>query len=147
MELARLASSKQQASTPCWSAEEQGSRNRKKSYHAIRDGFPQFSREQLFFRSDPHRSETVIFGPFGPRALREIRCPGQKQKNEGKKLQRCPGWLSATFFQFTFRPTGPPLAGKTRNTRILGHFGLGRLLALRAIPGPGRKRKVAGSRC
>ena len=63
------ASSKQQLDPrgPFWAPEQQGSRNRKKKcYHAIRDGFPQLSRKQLFFQSDPHRSETVIWWYFGP---------------------------------------------------------------------------------
>ena len=43
-----------------------------------------------------------------------------------------------TFYVLTDRnPTG----GKTQNRRILGHFGLGRPLALRGIPGTGGKNR------
>ena len=39
-------------------------KSRKKCYHAIRDGFPQLSREPLFFRSDPQvvrNGDLVVF--------------------------------------------------------------------------------------
>ena len=44
-------------------------------------------------------------------------------------------------------PDRTPTGGKLQNTGILGHFGLGRPLALIEIPGLGRKRKNAISRC
>ena len=46
-----------------------------------------------------------------------------------------------------FCPTGPTGAGNRKIRGVLGHFGLGRPLAFREIPGPGRNRKNANSRC
>ena len=40
-----------------------------------------------------------------------------------------------------------PAGEKSQNMGLLGHFGLGSALALREIPGPGRNRKNANSRC
>ena len=47
------------------------------------------------------------------------------------------------FFMFYVLVDWTPMGGKSRNTGVLGHFGLGRLLALGEIPGVGRKRKIA----
>ena len=42
-----------------------GPKTGKKCDHAIRDTFPQLSRGQLFFRSDPPRPESAIYWYFG----------------------------------------------------------------------------------
>ena len=49
--------------------------------------------------------------------------------------------VARNFLTFYVLAGQTPRGGKTRNTRILGHFGLGWPLALEEIPGPGRKRK------
>ena len=49
--------------------------------------------------------------------------------------------VARNFLTFYVLAGQTPTGGKTRNTRILGHFGLGWPLALEEIPGPGRKRK------
>ena len=50
----------------------------KKCYHAIRDGFEQLLRDELFFWSDPRRAETVLQWYFG--------C-GQRSRTTGLNLR------------------------------------------------------------
>ena len=82
----------------------------------------------------------------GPGALREILGQAENRKTQftgarGPKTEKKVTLLSeivvrnfVTVYVLTDRnPTG----GKTRNTRIFGHFSLGRPLALREIPGAG----------
>ena len=64
-----------------------------------------------------------------------------------KKGTTLSGMAVGNFFALYVLTDRTPTGGKTRNMKILGHFGLGRQLALEEILGPGRKRKVAISRC
>ena len=152
MELARLAAS-QPASQPASKQlcralfgpqSNRGHEVEKKCHHPIRDGFPQLSLEQLFFGRTPTWSETVSywdFGPFWAAGTDKIPGLGEKQKKRhfpvlgvpkwGKKIPRCPGWLSAAFLQFTFLSTRPPRAGNHEIRGFWAIFGLGRPLALR----------------
>ena len=50
------------------------------------------------------------------------------------------------FFTFYVLAERTPTGGKSQNTGISGHFGLGRPLALTEIPGLGRNRKNVTSR-
>ena len=58
----------------------------KKCYRAIRDGFPQLSREQVFFRSDPHvvgNGGLVGFWPvLGRRHLEKFRARAENSKTQ-----------------------------------------------------------------
>ena len=151
MELARLASKQQVNSKqlapqgPFWAQSNKGPKIKQKCYHAIRDGFQQLSREQFFFLSDHHRSETVIwwgFGLFwaegtwrnsgtGPKT-KKTQFPGDRGPETEKKSYHgirdgCPQ-LSLTVYVLAHRtPTG----GKSRNGGISGHFGPGPRLAIR----------------
>ena len=69
MELGRLAS--KQATSPILGPflvrRAEGARKSRKQIHAIRDKFPQLSREQLFFRSDPQvvgNGDLVVAGTY-----------------------------------------------------------------------------------
>ena len=91
--------------------------------------------------------------PLGqPLARREI--PGGKQENTVSRNQghfwgekaRHPKSFSPelrNFFILYVLANRTPTGGKSRNTRFLGHFGLGQPLALREIPG--RKQKTTNS--
>ena len=79
---------------------------------------------------------TGILGHFGlgrPSALREIMGAGWKQgktlfpgaRGPEIEIPHYPGWLSATFLQFMFRPTGPPRAGNHKTLGFLGRTALG----------------------
>ena len=74
--------------------------SKKKCYHAIRDGFPQFLREHLFSRSDPHvvgNGDFLGFRPvLGRGYLEKFRARAENRKMQfpgarallGKKI--CP---------------------------------------------------------
>ena len=167
MELARLASkqaaSKQQASSagPFLRPGATGvPKLKKKCNHAIRDGFPQLSRGQFFVRLEPHvvgNGDLLGFGPvLGRGHLEKFRAQAKNRKTQfpdargpktEKKVSTLFGIVVRNFLTFTVLTDRSPTGGKTRSTRILGHFGLGGPLALREIAGPGRKRKIAISRC
>ena len=59
----------------------------KKCYHAIRDGFPQLFREQLFFGRTPTGRNRCFSGILGLRDLREI-SPKNVRGPRGKKVVR-----------------------------------------------------------
>ena len=131
MELARLASKQQAASSskqaapqgPFLDPEQQGSRNRKKCYHAVRDGFSQLFYTLRFHRLDPHGREITKYGGFsailaqdGLWHLKKSRAraetgktqfPGARGPETEKKLPRYPGWLSATFLHLRFDRPDP----------------------------------------
>ena len=75
--------------------------------------------------------------PQGPGRAPEQQGP----RNRKETLPRYPGGLPAPFFAFYVLPDWTPTGGKLPNTGIFGSFGLGQPLALREIPGPGRRRK------
>ena len=96
------------------------------------------------------------FGLGRPLALREIPGLGRKRRNA---IYGARGTFGETipppqifspnvrnFLTFYVLADRTPMGGKSRNTGFLGHFGLGRPLALRQIPGLDRKRKNAISR-
>ena len=162
MELARLASSsKQQATSPAGpflGPRATGLPKSKKNNVATLSRSLQLSRERFFFQSDPHvvgNDDLVGFWPaLGLGHLEKFRARAENRKTQfpaapkrKKKLPRCPGWLSATFFTFYVLTNRTPTGRKSQNMGSLGHFGPGRPLALRGIPGPDRKRKNTTSRC
>ena len=64
-----------------------------------------------------------------------------------EKVTTLSGMVVHNFLTFYLWPDGTPVRGKSQNTGILGHFGLGQPLALREIPGLARKWKNAISQC
>ena len=127
-------------------------KSKKKSYHAIRDGCPQLSHGLCFARPDPHVREIAkygVFRPFWPRTtLGTERNPRAMPKTEKCNFPVLGALLwgkirtpqnfrpeSAQLF-CTFRFGRPdPHGEKSQNTGFLGHFCLGRPLALREIRG------------
>ena len=96
-----------------------------------------------FFRSDPHRSEKVIswyFGPFWAAGTRRISGIGPKTAKHNfpvlgvskrkTKVTTLSGTVVRNVLASYILTDQTPTGGKTRNTRIFGHFGLGRPLAL-----------------
>ena len=69
------------------------------------------------------------------------------QKREKKRHTTLSGMVVRNFFTFSVLANRTPTGRKTRNMGFLGHFGLGRPLAFRGIPGTGTKRKTSISRC
>ena len=101
-----------------------------------------------------------VLGHFGlgrPLALRETPGPGRYRKKHKFPVQGVPkrkrnvttlfGMVVCDFLTFYVLADQTPRGGKSRNTGMLGHFGPRRPLALRQVPGRGRKRKNAISRC
>ena len=131
-----------------------GTKIEKKCYHAIRDGFPQLSREQLFFRSDPQvvaKGDLLGFwARFGPRALREI--PGRVQKEKKRdfpalevprsknKVTTLSRVVVRNFFTLSVLPDRTPRGGKSQNMGILGPFALWHLEKSQAQAENGKKR-------
>ena len=123
---------------PFWSAEQKGPKNRKKCYHAIRDNFPQLSREQLFFRSDPQvgaKGDLLGFWPvLGRGHAEKFRAQVENRKTqfsgargpkiEEKKGTTLSGMVVRNFFTFHVLPNRTPRGGKSKTTGILGRFGL-----------------------
>ena len=73
---------------------------------------------------------------------------GPKSKKKSYHAITTPsGMVVSNFFTFYVLPDRTPTGGKPQNTGILGHFGLGRPLALRETPGLGRKQKNAICHC
>ena len=103
MELARLASNKQQASAagPFLGPRATRVPKSKKSYHAVRDGFPQLSREQIFFWSDPHVVGSGHLLGFWP-VLGRGHLEKSRARAENRKTQ-FPG-TSGTFGKQSVRP-------------------------------------------
>ena len=150
MELARLASKQLAPRAP----EQQGSRNRKKDYHAIWDGFPQLSYRLRFDRPDPHGQENAKCEDFRPFWLRIAagtqRNPGRGLKMEKrnfsalgvpkrrKKLTTLSGMVVRNFLRFTFCPTAPPRAGN-RKIRVFRPFWPRTALDTWRNPGAGPK--------
>ena len=102
------------------------------------------------FRSDPHRSETVIwwyFGLFWAAGTEENSGTGPKTEKRNfpapgvlkskTKVTTLSSMVVGNLFTFYVLPDRTPRGGKLRNTGILGHFGLGRPSALREITGAG----------
>ena len=123
-------------------------KSKKTSYHAIRDGCPQPVYILRFGRPDPHGQEIAKYGyfrPFWPRtALGTYGNPGAGPKTEkcnflvlgalfGKTSGRPKSFSPKVrnFFTFYVFADGSPTGEKSQNTGVLGHFGLGRPLALR----------------
>ena len=77
----------------------------------------------------------------------KIQFPGARGPKTGEKVTTLSGMVVRNFLPVYVLTDRTPTGRERRNTRILGHFGLGRLLALREIPGLGRNRKNAISRC
>ena len=78
---------------------------------------------------------------------RKPQFPDARGPETGEKVITLSGMVVRNFLTLYVLTDRTPTDGKTQNTRIFGHFGLGRPLALRETPGPGRKRKIAISRC
>ena len=113
-----------------------------KCYHAIRDGFPQLSREGLFFRSDPQvvaKGDLLGFWPvLGRGHLEKFRArvkngkprfPGARGTFGGKI--RLPQKFLPEIAQLFLRQVladWTPRGGKSQNTGFLGPFGLGQPL-------------------
>ena len=98
----------------------------------------------------------MLFGPFwaagtqrnsgtGPKPEKH-NFPVQGVPKRKKKVTTLSGMVVRNFLTVYVSTDRTPTGGKTQNTRIFGHFGLGRPLVLREIPGPGRKRKIVVSR-
>ena len=64
-----------------------------------------------------------------------------------KKVTTLSGMVVCNFFTFYVLPDWTPTCGKSQNTGIASHFGLGRPWVRREIPGMGRKQKNTISRC
>ena len=163
MELARLASKQQAAASsskqaaaskqPCRALSGPQSNKcpeiEKKCYHAIWDGFPQLSREQLLFRSDPQvvaKGGLLGFWPVPGRGHwdkfrtrvgnRKTQFPGARGTFGGeiRVPQKFLPEIAQLFYILRFgRPD--PHGRKIAKYCISGTFGLGQPLALREIPG------------
>ena len=92
------------------------------------------------FGQTPTWSETVIqwsFGAFrGWAGNRKMHFPSARGSFRGGKSGRPKSFSQnvRNFFTFFVLTDRTPRGGKSRNTGVLGHFGLGRPLALREIP-------------
>ena len=149
MEFARLASdnkrasNKQQASStgPFLVRRAEGVPKSKKCYHAIRDNFPQPSREQLFFRSDPQvvaKGDLLGVWPvLDPGHLKKFqarvkngktRFPGARGPKIENKSYNAIRMVVRNFFTARALTDRIPRGGKSQNTGILGPFGLGQPL-------------------
>ena len=122
--------------------------------------FRNFLGNNFFFGRTPTWSEKVIywnFGPFWAAGTWRNSEPGPKTERRNfpvlgvlKRIiffTTLSGMVVRNFLIVYVLTDQTPTGGKTRNTRILGHFRLGRPLALREILGPGQKQKNAISRC
>ena len=157
MEPARLAaSSKQQAASKQPApqgpgrAPAQGSRNGKKNVTTLSGmGFRNFLGDDLCCGRTPtgrKRQFSGVLARSGPRALSQNRRPGQKTPKSqfagvrgtfGENILPPQNFLpeSAQLFTFYVLADRTPTGGKSQNTGVSGHFGLGRRVALREIPG------------
>ena len=142
-------SSKQQASNkqlapqgPFWAPEQKRSRNRKKCYHGIRDGFPQLSRDFFFFSRTPRWSQSVIYWGFGlfcaagtyrnfgPRSKTEKRNFPELEALLGKKSVHPKSFSQKwhNFFTVCVFAERTPRGGKSQNIGFVCPFGLGQPL-------------------
>ena len=137
---------------------------RKKSYYAIRDGCLQLFYILRFGRLDPqgrkitkYRYFQAILAYDGPGHLKKSQARAENGKPqftgargpemEEKKVTTLSRMVVRNLFTFYGLADETPTGGKSQNTGILGHFGRGRPLAFREIPGLCQKRKNAISRC
>ena len=122
--------------------------------------FHNFLGSNFFFGRTPRWAQRVIywvFGPLGAAGTWRNSGPGSKTEKHNfpeigvpkrkKKVTTPSGMVVRHFVTFYVLTDQTSTGGKTRNTGILGHFGLGRPLALGEIPSPGQKRKIAISWC
>ena len=107
-------------------------------------------REQVFFRSYHQRPEMVFRPGLGLGHLeksraragnRKTKFPSARRPRMTKKGTTLSGMVVRNFFTFHVLPDRIPTGGILQNTGIFGHFGPGQPLALREIPGLGRKWK------
>ena len=117
---------------------------------------PIFSATAFFLFGPPRCSETVIywgFGPFLAASTQRSSGPGPKTEKHNfpvlgvpkrkKIITTLSRMVVCNFLTFYVLTDRTPTGGKTQNTRIWGHFGLGRPLALEQFLGPGRQQKIA----
>ena len=72
----------------------------------------------------------------------KTRFPGARGPEiEEKKVTTLSGMVVRNFFTLYVLPDQTPTGGKSQNTGILGHFGLGQPLALGEIPGGKQKNE------
>ena len=102
-----------------------------------------------FARPDPQGQEITKYGGF--QAILAQNGPGRGLKTEKhnfpalgvrkskRKVTTLSGMFVRNFFTFYVLPEWTPTGGKSQNTDILGHFGLGQPLALEKKTGAGPK--------
>ena len=126
----------------------------------MRDGFLQLSRKQVILLVGPppvgNGDLVGVWPVFGLGHLEKFRARAENRKAQfsgargpktEKKNTTLSGMVVRNFLTFYVLTDRTPRGGKNAKYKNFGPFGLGRPLALIEIPGPGRKQKIAISRC